>query len=179
MRIFIVHAFISSRESRMHNCNSLSICLFPLQFLLNAAARLIARLLRSSHMSSYIFYHSYLCYPSLPFLARSQFKLIALVYRSFYGLAPKYLSLGSHSPADLMSQLISASALASPTWTPCPAGKSCHGQFSRFCFTTPLCWTNFLTWLIHHPPHPTAPSLIKLIAWFCRGLSHRKAFWVV
>ena len=144
-------------ESRMDNCNSLYICLFPLQFLLNAAARLIARLLRSSHMSSYMFYHSYLGYPNLPFLARSQFKLIALVYRSFYGLAPKYLSLGSHSPADLMSQLISTSALASPTWTPFPAGKSFQGQFSCFCFTNPPL-LNQLSHMTHpSPPPPLHP----------------------
>ena len=85
----IVHAFISSR---MDYCNSLfiglpKVRLSPLQSVLNAAARLIARLPRSSHISSYMFDHLHW----LPLLARIQLKVLVLIYRSFSGLAPKYL----------------------------------------------------------------------------------------
>src|SRR6218665_2599292 len=55
----IVHAFVCSR---IDYCNSLLICLpkvrlSPIQSVLNAAARLVGRLPRTSHISAFMFDH--------------------------------------------------------------------------------------------------------------------------
>ena len=86
----IVHAFICSR---IDYCNSLlvglpKVRLSPLQSVLNAAARLIARLPRSSHISAFMFDHLHW----LPLTARVQRKALSLNYRSYTGRAPKYYS---------------------------------------------------------------------------------------
>jgi hypothetical protein len=85
----IVHAFVCSR---IDYCNSLLVGLpmvriSPLQSVLNAAARLIARLPRFSHISTYMAEHLHW----LPLSARIQFKILILVLKSQLGLAPKYL----------------------------------------------------------------------------------------
>ena len=87
--ISIVHAFICSR---IDYCNSLfvgvpKVRLSPLQSVHNAAARLIARLPRFSHISTFMFEQLYW----LPLTARIQLKVLVLICRSYLGLAPKYL----------------------------------------------------------------------------------------
>src|SRR6218665_693727 len=54
---------------------------------LNAAARLIARIARSSHISTFMTEQLH----RLPLSARNHFKIIFLVYKAFLGLAPTYL----------------------------------------------------------------------------------------
>src|SRR5688572_6304266 len=83
----IVHAFVCSR---IDYCNSLlvglpKVRLPPLQSVLNSAARLIARLPRSSHISAFMFDHLHW----LPLTARVQLKELSLIYRSHTGRAPK------------------------------------------------------------------------------------------
>src|SRR6218665_4123780 len=62
-------------------------CLAPLQSVLNAAARLIARIPRFSHISTFMTEQLHW----LPLSARIHFKIIFLVYKAFLGLAPSYL----------------------------------------------------------------------------------------
>lgn len=98
----IIHAFICSR---IDYCNSVliglpKVRLSPLQTVLNAAARLIARLPRWSHISSFMFDHLHW----LPLTARIQLKVLTLVLRSCTGLAPKYL-------CDIVRLPISATSL--------------------------------------------------------------------
>src|SRR6218665_1396195 len=85
----IVHAFICTR---IDYCNSLLIGLqktrlAPLQSVLNAAARMIARLPPYSHISDYMINKLHW----LPILARVRYKVLLLVAKSQQGLSPKYL----------------------------------------------------------------------------------------
>jgi len=85
----IVHAFVCSR---IDYCNSLLIGLpktrqSPLQTVLNAAARLITRLPRYSHISFYIKEHLHW----LPISTRIEYQVLLIVLKAQMGLAPKYL----------------------------------------------------------------------------------------
>ena len=87
--ISIVQAFVCSQ---IDYCNSLlvglpKVHLSPIQSVLNAAARLIARLPRTSHISAFVFDHR----RWLPLIARIQLKVLTLIYRSHIGQAPRYL----------------------------------------------------------------------------------------
>ena len=98
----IVHAFVCSL---LDYCNSLlaglhKVCLAPLQFVLNAAARLIARLPPFSHISTFMAEQL----RWLPLSDRIQFKVFILVIKAQCGLAPEYLS-------DLIPCPISATSL--------------------------------------------------------------------
>src|SRR6218665_20260 len=61
--------------------------LSPLQSVVNAAARLIARLPRTPHISAFMFNHLYW----LPLIARIQLQVLTLIYRSHIGEPPRYL----------------------------------------------------------------------------------------
>src|SRR6218665_2497491 len=83
----IVHAFICTM---IDNCNSLMIGLpktrlSPLQTVLDATVRLIARLLCSSHISSCIKEHW------LPISTRIEYKVLLIVVKAQLGVTPKYL----------------------------------------------------------------------------------------
>ena len=93
----IVHAFVCSRNDY---CNSLLIGLLktrlaPLQTVLNAAARIIARMPPYSHISDYMIKDLHW----LPILARVRYKVLLLVAKSQQGLAPR---------CELMSKPLSA-----------------------------------------------------------------------
>jgi hypothetical protein len=97
----MVHAFICSR---IDYCNSLLIGLpksrlSPLQSVLNAAARLIARLPRFSHISIFMTEHLHW----LPLFARIRFKVLFLTSKAFLGQAPRYL-------CDLVCRPLSAAS---------------------------------------------------------------------
>ena len=97
----MVHAFVCSR---IDYCNSLlmglpKLRLAPLQSVLNAAARLIARLPRFSHISTFMTEDLHW----LPLTARIQFKILFLTCKTFLGQAPRYL-------CDLMRRPISATS---------------------------------------------------------------------
>src|SRR6218665_1355245 len=84
-----VHALVCSR---IDHCNSLlvglpKVRLFPIQSVLNAAVRLIARLPRTSHISAFLFDHLHW----LPLIAWIQLKFLTLIYCSHIGQAPRYL----------------------------------------------------------------------------------------
>src|ERR1043165_7478661 len=98
----LVHAFVFSR---IDYCNSLLVGLFkvrlsPLQSVLNTAARLIARLPRYSHISTFMVEELH----CLPLSVRIQFKVLILVLKSYLGLAPKYL-------CDVILRPLSATSL--------------------------------------------------------------------
>ena len=72
--------------SRIDYCNSLliglpKVRLSPIQSVLNAAARLVGRLPRASHISAFMFDHLHW----LPLIARIQLKVLTLIYRSHIG----------------------------------------------------------------------------------------------
>ena len=97
----IVHAFVCSR---IDYCNSVliglpKVRLAPLQSVLNAAARLIARLPRFSHISTFMTEQLHW----LPLSVRIQFKVLILVLKSQMGLAPKYLCDQIHRPLSATS----------------------------------------------------------------------------
>ena len=107
----LVHAFVCSR---IDYCNSLlvglpKVRLSPLQSVLNTAARLIARLPRYSHISTFMFDNLHW----LPLHARIQFKILTLIFKAQRGLAPKYLvgvilrplSATSHRPLRSCNRL--------------------------------------------------------------------------
>src|SRR6218665_1982263 len=73
----IVHAFVCSR---IDYCNFLLVSLpkvhlSPIQSVLNAAARLVCRLPRTSHISAFMFDHLHW----LPLIARIQLKVLTLI----------------------------------------------------------------------------------------------------
>jgi hypothetical protein len=107
----LVHAFVSSR---IDYCNSLliglpKIRLIPLQSVLNAAARLIARLPRYSHISAFMFEQLHW----LPLSLRIKFKILALMSKAQRGIAPEYLtdviqrplSASSHRPLRSLNRM--------------------------------------------------------------------------
>ena len=98
----IVHAFICCR---IDYCNSLlaglpKVRLSSLQSVLNSAARLIARLPRFSHISTYMTDELHW----LPVASRIRYKILLMVSRTQQGRAPKYL-------CDLMCKPTSAVSL--------------------------------------------------------------------
>ena len=96
----IVHAFVCSRiDYTLYSLASLKFD-YLLSRLLNASARLITRLPRCSHISSFMAQQLHW----LPFTTRIQFKVIFLVLKSPLGSAPKYL-------CNHIRPLISASSL--------------------------------------------------------------------
>src|SRR6218665_456680 len=97
----IVHAFVCSR---IDYCNSLLIGLpktrlSPLQTVLNAAARLIARLPRYSYISYYIKEHLHW----LPISTRIEYKVLLIVLKAQTGVAPKYLRDAIRLPTSATS----------------------------------------------------------------------------
>src|SRR6218665_3197774 len=91
-----------------HYCNSLLIGLpksrlAPLQSVLNAAARLIARIPRFSHISTFMTEQL----QWLPISARIHFKIIFLVYKAFLVLAPSHLCKLIMRPLSAISDPIS------------------------------------------------------------------------
>src|SRR6218665_2238412 len=97
----IVHAFI---YPRIDYCNSLLIGLpktrlSPLQTVLNAAARLIARLPRYSHISYYIKEHLHW----LPISTRIEYKVLLIVLKAQMGVAPKYFRDAIRLPTSATS----------------------------------------------------------------------------
>ena len=97
----IVHAFVCSR---IDFCNSVliglsKVRLSPIQSVLNAAARLIARLPKFSHISSFMINQLHW----LPLTARIGFKVLILVLKSKLGIAPKYLRDHIRSPLSSVS----------------------------------------------------------------------------
>ena len=135
----IVHAFICCR---IDYCNSLfaglpKVRLSSLQSVMNSAARLIARLPRYSHISTYM--TDVLHW--LPVASRIQYKVLLLVLRTQQGLAPKYLcdlmrkplSAVSSRPlrsADRLDLLVPRQGLPWPNTVPLPSWALLCGMTS-------------------------------------------------
>lgn len=99
----IIHAFISSR---LDYCNSLFTCLSKssldhLQLIQNAAARLLTRSSRTTHITPIL---SSLHW--LPIKFRIHFKVLLFIYRAMHGQAPVYI-------CDLLCPYITSRSLRS------------------------------------------------------------------
>ena len=84
----LIHAFVSSR---LDYCNSLFTCLSKscldrLQVVQNAAARLLTRSPKRSHVTPIL-----IALHWLPIKFRIQFKVLVVTYRALHGQAPTYI----------------------------------------------------------------------------------------
>src|SRR6218665_419290 len=127
----MVHAFVCSR---IDYCNYLLIGLpksrlAPLQSVLKAAARLIARIPRFSHISNFMTEKLHW----LPLSARIHFKIIFLVYKAFLGLAPSYLCPLSAISARPLRSLDRNDFLV-------PRSRTSTSQQCAFASAGPLLW---------------------------------------
>ena len=125
----IVHVFICSR---LDYCNSLLMGLpkqrlSPLQSVLNASARLIARLPRFSHISTYMLDVLHW----LPITARIHYKILFLVSKAQLSSSQKYLSDYMRKPLSATSSRSLRFALAPSAQLHMP--KSRPGLGRSFC----------------------------------------------
>jgi hypothetical protein len=166
----LVHAFICSR---IDYCNSLliglpRIRLSPLQSVLNSAARLIARLPRYSHISTFMFEQLHW----LPLVARVQFKILILVAKAQRGLAPKYLtdlifrphSVSSHRPLRSSNRL---------DLRPCRA-RTAMAQYRSFASIGPALWNELSPSIRSNllAGSPSSSFAFLKTYFFSRGLVH-------
>src|SRR6218665_3509245 len=132
----MVHAVVCSR---IDYCNSLLIGLprsrlAPLQSVLNAAARLIARIPQFSHISTFMTYQLHW----LPLSARIHFKIIFLVYKAFLGLAPSYLCKVIMRPLSAISDRPLRSLVRNDLLV--PRSRTSTSQQCAFASAGPLFW---------------------------------------
>ena len=134
----IVHAFICCR---IDYCNSLfaglpKASISSLQSVMNSAARLIARLPRYSHISTYM--TDVLHW--LPVASRIQYKVLLLVLRTQLGLAPKYLCDLMRKPLSAVSSrpLRSADRLDLLV----PRARTATAQHRAFAIVGPSMWND-------------------------------------
>jgi hypothetical protein len=166
----IIHAFICSR---IDYCNSLlvglpKVRLSPLQSVMRAAARLIARLPPWSHISSFMFHHLHW----LPLTARIQLKILTLIYRSYSGYAPKYLR-------DLIRLPISATSLRPLRSLDrhdllVPRARTAMAKTRAFAFIGPALWNQLSpsTRFVLLTGGPSTSFRCLKTAFFSLGLSH-------
>ena len=168
----MVHAFVCSR---IDYCNSLlmglpKLRLAPLQSVLNAAARLIARLPRFSHISTFMTEDLHW----LPLTARIQFKILFLTCKTFLGQAPRYL-------CDLMRRPISATS-GRPLRSfdhhdlLVPRSRTATAQHRAYASVGPLLWNDLpaLTRAVMLSGGTTVSARSLKTFLFSRGPSHWK-----
>ena len=137
----------------------------PIQSILKAAARLIARLPKYSHISSFMVNQLHW----LPFPARIQFKVLVMVLKSKLGLAPKYLGDHIRSPLSASSHRPLRSLDRSDFFV--PRARTTITQTRSFAIIGPSLWNalpsslraTFLSGSV-----PTSLSLLKTY-FFSRG----------
>lgn len=131
----IIHAFISSR---LDYCNSLFTCLSKssldhLQLIQNAAARLLTRSSRTTHITPIL---SSLHW--LPIKFRIHFKVLLFTYRAMHGQAPVYI-------CDLLRPYITSRSLRSSDQgllaVPCSCRKTKGDR--AFEVVAPTLWNTF------------------------------------
>jgi len=173
----IVHAFICSR---IDYCNSLlvglpKVRLSPLQSVLNAAARLIARLPRTSHISAFMFdlFHW------LPLVARIQLKVLTLIYRSHIGHALRYLRDLIRLPSSAISLRSLRSLDRHDLFV--PRARTSMAQTWAFAIIGPSLWNQLLpsTRSTLLAGEPSASFRSPKTALCSLGLSNWKRFWLV
>ena len=134
----IVHAFVCSR---IDYCNSLyaglpKVRLSTLQSVLNSAARLIARLPRFSHISTFMTNKLHW----LPIEARIQYKILHLVSRAHHGQAPKYLCDLLRKPDSALSLRSLRSSDRADLFV--PRTRTAIAQRRAFATVGPYLWNN-------------------------------------
>src|SRR6218665_3236649 len=108
--------------------------LTPLQSVLNAAARLIARIPRVSHISTFMTEQLHW----LPLSAWIHFKIIFLVYNAFLGLAPSYLCKLIMRPLSAISDRPLRSLVRNDLLV--PRSRTSTSQQCAFASAGPLLW---------------------------------------
>ena len=147
----IVHAFVCCR---IDYCNSLfaglpKVRLSSLQSVLNSAARLIARLPRFSHISTYM--TNVLHW--LPVTSRIKYKILLLVSKTQLGQAPKYLCNLMHKPLSSLSSCSLRSADRLDLFV--PRSKAAMAQHRAFAIVGPSLWNDL-------PPAIRSKILIEI-----------------
>src|SRR6218665_730545 len=171
----IVHAFVCSR---IDYCNALlvglpKVSLSPIQSVLIAAASLIARLPRKSHISAFMFDHLHW----LPLIARIQLKVLTLIYRSRIRQAPRYLRDLIRLPSSAIFLRLLRSIGRQDLLV--PRAKTSMAQTRAFAIIGPSLWNQLLpstrsTLLTGEPSDSSFRSLRTTL--FSLGLSHWKRF---
>ena len=148
---------------------------FPLQSVLNAAVKLIARLPRNSNISAFMFDDRHW----LP--NRIQLKVLALIYRSYIGQSPWYLRDIIRLPSSDISLRSLRSLDRHDLFVPRARTWTSMAQTRDFAITGLALWNQF--------PPSTRPTLLTgepnasfrslKAALYSLGLSHWKRFWLV
>src|SRR6218665_1123765 len=168
----IVHAFVCSG---IDYCNSLLVGLpkvrhSPIQYVLNAAARLIVRLPRTSHISAFTFDHLHW----LPLIARIQLKVLTLIYHSHIGQTPRYLCDLIRLPSSAISLCPLHSLDSHDLFVPLARTSMARA----FAIIGPSLWNELLpstrSTLLTGEPSASFRSLTTAL--FSLGLSHWKRF---
>src|SRR6218665_2707176 len=158
----IVHAFVCAR---IDYCNSLLVGLpkvhfSPIQSVLNATARLISRLPRTSHISAFMIDHLHW----LPLIARIQLKVLTLMYRSHIGQASRYLRDHIRLPSSAISLRPLRSFDRHDLFV--PRAKTSMAQTRAFAIIGPSLWNQLLpttrSTLLTGEPSASFRSLIRL-----------------
>ena len=119
-----------------------------LQSVLNAAARLIVRLPRFSHISTFMFEQLHW----LPLTARIQLKVLVLICRSYLGLAPKYVCDSIRRCIPMLLPFARYALLIVLTF--CSSCENSHSPVPCLCLhwpfamesTSPLCSHHHTMW---------------------------------
>jgi len=126
--IIIVHAFI---WSRIDYCNSLyaglpTTRLSSIQSVMNLTTRLIARLPRFSHISTYMTY----VLLWFPVASRIRYKVLLLIARAQQGLAP---NISATWCANCVFPLFPSSPVSWSPWSDSSPDKDCTGPTPCLC----------------------------------------------
>src|SRR6218665_2335656 len=112
--------------------------LFPIQYVLNTAARLIAQLSRRSHISVFMFDHLHW----LPLIARIQLKVLTLIYPSHIDQAPRYLRDLIRLPSSAISLRPLRSLDRHDLFV--PRARTSMAQTRAFAIIGPSLWNQLL-----------------------------------
>ena len=130
----IIHAFISSR---LDYCNSIFTCLSKaslnrLQMVQNAAARLLTRSSRMTHITPILRSLHW-----LPICFRIHFKVLAITYRALHGQAPEYIM-------DLIHPYVASRSLRSSNQDllAVPRSRLKTKGDRAFAFVAPTLWNS-------------------------------------
>src|SRR6218665_2044240 len=174
----ILQSFIAcSKYTIIDYCNSLlvglpKVRLSPIQSVLNAAARLVGRHPRTSHISAFMFDHLHW----LPLIARIQLKVLTLTYRSHIGQAPRYLRDLIRLPSSAISLRPLRSLDRHDLYV--PRARTSMAQTRAFAIIGPSLWNQLLpstrSTLLTGVPSASFRSLKTAL--FSLGLSHWKRF---
>ena len=139
------------------------------------SARLIARFIRTPHISAFMFDH----FHWLPLIARIQLKVLTLIYRSHIGQASKYVRDLIRLPSSAISLRPLRSLDHHDLFV--PRVRTSMAQTRAFAVIGPLLWNQLLpstrSTLLTGERSASFRSLKTAL--FSLGLLHWKRFWLV